>query len=168
MQGFGLTGEEMSFLLANVRADDRVFEWGSGETTWQLAKRCRHVTTVEHQVDWAVVAVANAARMCRNASVIYAPPDLPYVEGTEDDGDLATFRTYVESYTGRGIDVVLVDGRARIEAVRYAVERAPFGPDPAMRFLLHDCERPQYAPIFEMLREESRVGRLALLRVRTL
>ena len=156
----------MEFLLANVRPDDRVFEYGSGETTLRLVERCRYITCVEHKGVYAGRMIA-ALYGRPNASVIYAPPDLPYVEGTPDDGDLATFRTYVESYVGKGIDVVLVDGRARVESVRYVLERAPFGPHPELRLFAHDIERPELAPILEMMREESRVGRLALLRVRT-
>lgn len=173
MSGFGLTDEETAFLVANVRPADRCWEWGSGESTTVLSKHCKYVTTVEHIASYAVdvVAWAGAAGQAgsgrrRNVSVIYAPPDLPYIEGTDDDGDLSTFRTYVESYTGRGIDVVLVDGRSRVECCRWLNERAPFGPRPELRVFLHDCDRESYAPIFEMFTEESRVGRLALLRMR--
>jgi hypothetical protein len=136
------------------------------------------VTAVEHIPEWAMGAMY-AAQATRNVSIIYAPPDLPYVEGTDDDGDIATFRTYVTSYVGRGIDVVLIDGRARISCAQWVAEGAPFGPHPDMRIFCHDVDREQLWPIFKdtvdaegnvtakaIFREESRVGRLVLLRVR--
>lgn len=167
MRGFGLTADELAFLGSRVGKPDTVWEWGTGESTFYLAYRCRRVISVEHQPPRAAEAVLRAANAgLTNVSILSIPPNLPYVEGTIDDGDLSTFRSYVESYVGRGIDAVVIDGRARIDCARFVVERAPFGPDPLTRFFLHDCERPQYAPIFEMLQEDSRVGRLALLRPR--
>ena len=167
MSSFGLTADELAFLGANVGPADTVFEYGTGETTQFLALWCRYVTAVEHQAEFARAAMYEAAMAGRtNVSIWWIPTDFPYVEGTDDDGDLATFRRYIESCSGR-YDVVLIDGRARCEAARWLAERAPFGPDPSMRFFLHDAERPQYAEVFQLFREEIRVGRLALLRMRT-
>lgn len=168
MSYFGLSEKELEFLGAHVKTTDTVFEWGSGITTAFLAQRCRRLTTVEHIPSFAAQAILWAHNTGqRNVQIISAPPDLPYVEGGEDDGDLATFLSYVETYTGKGVDVVLVDGRSRVECCRWLAERAPFGPHPDMAVFLHDCEREQYRPIFEMLSEEKRVGQLALLRMRT-
>jgi len=182
VSSFGLTGEEMAFLVLQLKPDDRVFEYGTGETTLVMAKRCRYVTAVEHKAEFARDMIRGLGlRQMTNVSVVYAPPDLPYAEGTADDGDLATFRTYVESYVGRGIDVVVIDGRARCEAARWVNERAPFGPHPDMRIFVHDIDRPSYEPIWKdqvvdgkdgplivksIFVEERRVGRLALLRMR--
>ena len=152
----------MEFLLANVEPSATVWEWGSGETTALLAQRCRHITTVEHQP----VRAAQMALWSATTGVRVSVLSMPYAEGGEDDGDLATFRSYVESYSGRGVDVVLIDGRARVECARWVAERAPFGPTPQMRIFAHDIERRQLAPILEMFREEKRIGRLALLRMR--
>jgi len=164
---FGLSEKELEFLGAHVKSSDTAWEWGSGITTAFLAQRCRRVTTVEHIPSFAAQAILWAHNTGqRNVQVISAPPDLPYVEGGDDDGDLPTFRSYVESFVGKGVDVVLVDGRARIECVRYLLERAPFGPDPAVRVFVHDIDRPGLAPILEMMYEVERVERLALLRVR--
>lgn len=167
MSDFSLTKDEMELLADNIRPEHTAWEWGTGKTTVLLTQICRRVTSVEHQATHAAEAIIWARERARqNLSVIYAPPDLPYVEGTIDDGDLATFRRYVEGYSGRGVDVVLIDGRARVECARWVAERAPFGPHPDMAIFLHDAERPQYAEVFEILREEARVGRLALLRAR--
>lgn len=157
----------MAFLAAHVKPSDVVHEWGSGLTTDFLARRCKRLTTVEHVPSFAAAAILSAHNNgLRNLTVVSAPPDLPYREGGEDDGDLATFRTYVEAYSGRCLDVCLVDGRARIECVRFALERAPFGPWPTTKFFVHDMDRPQLAPIAEMLDPVETVERLMLLKVR--
>ena len=140
-----MTTEEIAFLAANLKPSDRVWEWGSGASTLWLAERCRRVTSVEHQRSFA----GNAIRWVPdNASILYVPPDLEYTEGTEDDGDLATFHSYVECFIGRGVDAVLIDGRARVECAKFIAERAPFGPTPELRVFLHDCHRAQYESIW--------------------
>jgi hypothetical protein len=162
-----LTPDEMAFLVANVKPTDTVWEWGSGGTTAFLAPLCKRLTAVEHQPAFAASTIMEArVREHTNVSVLYVPPDLPYVEGTDDDGDLTTFRSYVEVYTGRNVDVVLVDGRARVEAFRHINERAQWGPDPEVALFLHDAQRPQYGAVFDWFREEARVERLSLLRAR--
>ncbi len=167
VHSFGLTENELTFLASHVQLSDNVWEYGSGFTTTFLATRCKRLTSVEHIPSFAAQAVLLAANNGhRNVSVLSIPPDFPYVEGTIDDGDLPTFRSYVESYPGRA-DVVVIDGRARVECVRWMLERAPFGPSPETRFFLHDVNREQYAPISVMLCEADRLERLSLLRMRT-
>lgn len=177
---FGLTEPELQFLASHVRLTDVVFEFGTGMTTSFLASRCKQLTAVEHIPTLAAQAVLCAYHSGqRNVSVLSVPPGMPYQDGGEDDGDLATFREYVQSYSGRGVDVVLLDGRARCAAALWIAERAPFGPHPGLKVFLHDVDRPQLEPIWKdqvvpgedgpltvraIFKEEERVGRLALLR----
>ncbi len=165
MSTFGLNDAELAFLGEYVTRSTTVFEYGSGVSTMYLAPRCRRLITVEHQPAWAAMMTLWAHNDgMHNVTVICCPPNMPYVEGTADDGDLSTFRSYVESYTGKSVDVVIIDGRARVETARYVLERAPFGPSPGLSVFLHDADREQYAPILTMFKEEKRVDRLALLR----
>lgn len=167
-----MTRAEVDFLAANIKPTDRVWEWGSGGSTLWLAERCRSVVSVEHQRQFAVDVIHDAPS---NVSVLYVPPELPYVEGTEDDGDYETFRSYVNAYTGQGIDVVLIDGRARLWCARHVAENAAYGPHPGMRFFLHDVERSQYDRIWRddpslwgdaWLKPVARAGNLMMLEVR--
>jgi len=146
---FSLSDKELEFLGAHLGPDKTAFEWGSGMSTAFLATRCRRVTTVEHQAPRAAeiaLGLYNAGRT--NVAVYCIPPDFPYVDGGDDDGDLATFRSYVQAYTGLGVDVVLIDGRARCAAARWIAERAPFGPHPSMKIFCHDADRPALAAIW--------------------
>lgn len=141
-----MTPEEIAFLEKGLTPQSRVWEWGSGGSTLWLAKRVQRVTTVEHQKAHALSVIGWAPE---NVSVLYIQPDFPYTEGGADDGDLETFRSYAGAYTGENIDVVLIDGRARLWCARQVAENSHFGPHPEMSFYLHDCERGIYDRIWK-------------------
>lgn len=156
-----MTDNELAFLGSHVGPRDNVFEYGGGMSTAYLSTRCRRLVTVEHQPTRAAeltLGLLNAG--LTNVSVYAVPPDAPYVEGGDDDGDLATFRSYVQTYTGLGVDVVVIDGRARCAVARWIAERAPYGPHPGLRVFLHDCDREELKPIYtDTVVDESMVPR---------
>lgn len=141
-----MTTAEIHFLAKNLKPRDRVWEWGSGASTLWLSRRVARVFTVDHQRFFAAKAIEVSLQ---NTQVTYAPPDFPFDEGAGDDGDHETFRRYVECYTGRNVDVVILDGRARIACARQVAECAAFGPFPGMRIFLHDAGREEYRRIWE-------------------
>jgi hypothetical protein len=160
-----MTDEEISFLEARLKPSDRVWEFGSGGSTRWFAGRCRHVTTVEHRPDFALRAIAGAPA---NVAVLFVPPSAPHVEGS-GDGDPASFSRYVETYQGRDVDVVLIDGRARVACARQVAEKKP---PRELRVFVHDAQRGAYRPIWEddleaghraWFVERRRVGNLILL-----
>ncbi len=158
-----MTQEEIDLLARTVRPWHRVWEWGSGGSTLWLASRCKAVTSVEHNAFYAARAVMNAPR---NVSVLYVPPDGPYEEGGLDDGDLTSFRSYVET-ANYNSDVYVVDGRARTECCKYVRERALVGPSDKTLIFVHDFSR--YVEFFDgypLLEVVERAGELALLKVR--
>ncbi len=148
---FSLSQEELEFLGAHVRLSDNAWEWGTGASTIYLAGRCRRLVSVEHD---AMCAIRSLSAGNVYSSVLYVPQDMPMIEHT-DDGDLDSFRHYVEVYTGKGVDIVLIDGRARVACARQVAEAAAHGPhpahgsDPGTRIFLHDWERPEYARIWK-------------------
>ena len=127
-----------------MRLSDSVWEWGTGATTRYLAGRCKRLVSVEHDATWAINAISSGLT---NSTVLYVPQDLPLVDPS-DDGDGDTHRSYVETYTGKGVDVVLIDGRARVACARQVAEAAAHGPHPGVRIFLHDWERPEYESIW--------------------
>jgi len=172
-----MTDVEIALLEAVLRPSDRVWEWGSGHSTVWLARRCRYVTSVEHDAGWAQTTVSLlSAFERRNASVLYVPPDGPWHTASFGDGDYDTFRRYVTAFSGRGVDVVLIDGRARVACARQVTDGAEFGPSPDLRVLLHNADREEYEPIwrtpeeggFGYLEIVERAGRLLLLKPRGL
>jgi tRNA A58 N-methylase Trm61 len=164
---FSLNDEELAFLGSHVWYNDTVFEYGSGKSTAYLAPRCKRLITVEHKPEFAAVALLQAHQAGHgNVTVISAPPVLPYVEGTDDDGDLSTFGPYVDAYTGKGVNVVLIDGRARCEVIRHILETASYGPSPDLKIFVHDINRPAYADALARMDHVQTVGRLGLYKAR--
>lgn len=168
-----MSAEEIAFLESRLRHDDVVFEWGSGASTLWLAKRVRHVVTVEHNLTYAT-ALLGALQLAgvTNVSLIFAPPDGPYIEGTDDDGSEEQFRRYAGALRSVGdATVVIIDGRARVACaeVVWSVgdECDELGLTRRIRsVLLHDCDRAQYSTIWDegWLRQVARVGNLMELK----
>jgi hypothetical protein len=104
--------------IAARKGDVRVFEYGSGASTVWLARRAKHVVSVEHDVGFAKMAAPMLAlpnvelrviEPVRSNSTAQAPSGR---SGYED----ADFSAYVDSI-GDGAaryDIVVIDGRARV------------------------------------------------------
>jgi len=160
---YSLNLQEFEFLRSHLRPTDSVFEWGVGATTTLFSAVCRRVVSVEHI---GVFSARSILALRPNAALYHIPTDLPVTDQLAD-GDYETFRSYVDCYQGQGIDVVLIDGRARVACARRVAETAPFGPHPGMRIFLHDWDRKEYAAIYSdpdgYFRMTEAVGRLALM-----
>ncbi len=144
-----MTDAEIGLLERNLKPGDRVWEWGSGSSTLWLSKRVRSVTSVEHQRTWAEKVLTDLdGSGAADVSILFIPPNGLYVEGGEDDGDFGTFREYCQAFNGRGVDVVILDGRARVAAARWMVECAEFSLTPETRVFLHDVHRKQLDPVW--------------------
>lgn len=122
------------------------FEWGSGSSTLFLRNQSPEMSTwnsVEHNRDW-YQKVFNTLKYhnVSNASVHYAATNLPYVEGGVDDGDHDTFNDYIHyaEKVGSNFDFMLVDGRARVECMKYGWDLL----GNAGIMVLHDAQRRQY------------------------
>jgi SAM-dependent methyltransferase len=131
------------------RPDARVFEYGAGASTAWLARRAASVTSVEHDERFLPVARRIAAPYA-HASVRLVPPRRPPdgrrpAVGSERAGFQGLdFADYVHAIDDAGgpFDLVVVDGRARLAALRHAVPH--LAPDGLIVF--DDVERRRYAP----------------------
>jgi predicted O-methyltransferase YrrM len=99
----------------------RVFEFGSGASSIWLAKRAGSVTSVEHDDRW-LVAVGDMAP--HNLKLVKAP--LPYHEEINE--------------AGGEFDLIVVDGRDRVNCVSAAIPRLKDGG----YLLLDDSHRGRY------------------------
>lgn len=103
----------IDFLDERAAPDQRVFEFGCGNSTLWWAERTRHVTAVEHHPDWARKVAADAPA---NVSVLEVE--------LEPDGEYCRTPTRLESE----FDVLIVDGRDRVNcALRSLSALAPSG-----------------------------------------
>lgn len=125
-----------------VQGNERVFEYGSGNSTIWWASRVAAVTAAEHDEEWGQ-RVSDG--MPANVTLCVASCSGSSVEAVDGDG-------YVNAIEGRGIfDVVIVDGVARVSCIRKAVEHLADGG----LIVLDNSDRPQYAPAVDLLIQEG-------------
>jgi hypothetical protein len=124
--------DEVDAWLARRRHPIRVFEYGSGASTIWLAKRADEVWSVEHDAAFAaVLAEALAPYPHVHLTVVEAlPSPRPAVTSAKEGHkglDFADYVAAIDEVEG-GFDLVSIDGRARADCLRRAVERlAPDG-----------------------------------------
>lgn len=102
--------DEENFFLSHLKSDHKVLEYGSGESTKQIAERVDSVLSIEHQKNW-YEKVKN--EIPNNAEIVLVEPNYPHIDGS-GDGSFQQFKDYIEYPIGKNIfDVILIDGRAR-------------------------------------------------------
>jgi predicted O-methyltransferase YrrM len=102
----------VKFLGGRLRADQEVFEFGSGGSTIFIGSKVRSLTCVEDERQWVDhVVEAAAKRGLKGVSVLYRPFDFWKTEsfGQSD---------YLLALDGRSYDVIVVDGKEWSDQVR--------------------------------------------------
>ena len=128
----------ISYLATHLTSGDRVWEWGSGGSTVWLMERGARLTSVEEDAEWA----AKVQQRCPRADVRFI--------GGADSGVLRSRQwerseKFFDEYVGavdeeldESLDVVIADGRCRLDCIRHAV--------PKMRksglIVIDDTEQP--------------------------
>lgn len=102
--------DEENFFLSHLKSDHKVLEYGSGESTKQIAEKVDSVLSIEHQKNW-YEKVKN--EIPNNAEIVLVEPNYPHIDGS-GDGSFQQFKDYIEYPIGKNIfDIILIDGRAR-------------------------------------------------------
>lgn len=117
----------------------RILEFGSGSSTIFLLSRGATVTTVEHHEGWAeaVQEVASARELGDRLTLLRR--DRPYANVVDGFAE------------GTRFDILLLDGRERIECLRRALPLV--APDGLV--LLDDAQRDRYWPAFRLLADRA-------------
>jgi hypothetical protein len=141
----------ISWLGPRLRSADRVFEYGSGNSSLWFAARVSSVTTVEHDQAWADRLAsqlpANVELRVRPdpGSDTIAPLDHTYITALSEEAD-------------GDFDVIVVDARARATCLEVAVPKlAATG-----LLVLDNADRPQFRPALDLLHEGG-LGRIDFL-----
>ena len=124
-----MTYPAISFLENYVSPEHNVFEYGSGNSTLWFAERCQSVAACEHDKNWASFIQNESPK---NASILHRGLSIKY-ESSIKDVDFSP-------------DIVLIDGRRRIECAKFTIEY--LGLNHVM--ILDNSEREKYAPIFDL------------------
>jgi len=128
----------------------RVFEYGGGGSTLWLEDRGAAVTVVEHDWQWHTQL---AARLGPGTILLFRSPT--------ESGSIASaaasgyFDDYVAAIDGEpdgSLDLVIVDGRARVECARRAVQKVR----PGGLLLLDDTGRDRYRLAVDLLADWER------------
>jgi len=107
------------------RPDARVFEYGSGASTFWLAKRAGTVVSVEHDADW--YASMQASGLPGHVELIFRAPEpagdaAPGFPSGRAGYEQMEFRAYVQAIEAQPqpFDLIVVDGRARVACLEAA------------------------------------------------
>lgn len=137
--------------LAN-KPTARVFEYGSGASSFWLLKRGANVTSVEHDENW-FEEVAGRAADHANIEINHIAPARPeegqssseFLSGREGYAGMS-FEAYVRSVeVGGPYDLIIIDGRARSACLKAGLaQRAAGG-----IILFDNAGRDRYQPAIE-------------------
>src|SRR6476469_696554 len=109
------------------RPGARIFEYGAGASTVWLAKRSAQIDSVEHDTSWAE-SVKKMLADTGNAKLHVVPPTAATPDTTVRSGRVGhtdlDFANYVSTIdeVGGPFDLIVVDGRARVDAFRRSVD----------------------------------------------
>ena len=124
--------------IAARNGDVRVLEFGSGGSTMFLLRLGATVTTVEHHAGWAdaLQRKAESRGIAKNLTLLRR--DRPYHDVPADFP------------AGTKFDILLDDGRERLECLRYALNYV----ESDGLVLLDDSQRERYWPAFALLADK--------------
>lgn len=129
------------FLLQHPQA--HVFEYGSGSSTIWLAKRAGVVESVEHSPDWTA-RMAPRIRRYSNIRLRAVAPSLsvnPRCASEKAGWQGLDFSDYVHAIDDTSTyDLIIVDGRARNDCLRAAIDRL----SPGGLIVFDDSYRERY------------------------
>lgn len=157
--------EEIDFLTSHLTKDSYALEYGSGRSTLAIAKRVRHLVSVEHKIDYYNSTRALlSSNGITNTTLLHVPAG---EEPTgEDDGTYEQFKDYVAApwqYVTENtqFDIALIDGRARVACAHFT---ALFLLKKGSPLFLHDYRHPQpeyrryeYETVEQFLKPTDRV-----------
>jgi tRNA A58 N-methylase Trm61 len=144
-----------------LTADMTVLEYGSGNSTIFFATRVRHLTSVEHDSRWYSTVARELAQLgCKNVDYKLIPPgiDTPLLYSLHQEyglpenefsvrRDYTKYFSFARSFPDHHFDMIMVDGRARIECAFNAIPKLK----PGGIFVLDNSDRKRYEPIFKVL-----------------
>lgn len=153
------TIDESVFFLAEIDKTKKVLEYGSGQSTFEIADKCLNIISVEHQEDWYNKLQDG---LLPNCEIILKKPDLPYIEGGHC-GTYEEFKSYIEAPLDNGpFDVILIDGRARVSCASVVKLMSH---DKTIIFI-HDFNRPEYQDALNYLELVKQVGTMAKFKLK--
>jgi hypothetical protein len=142
--------DAISWVAATLSPGARVFEYGGGGSTLWLADRVAVVTAAEHDEPWhrqLADSLPSSVRLLFRPSAAEGIVASAAAPGFFDD-----YAAAISGEPDGSLDLVIVDGRARVECVRRAIPKVR----PGGLLLIDDTERTRYQPAIDLLSEWER------------
>ena len=153
------TPAESAFFFAEIDKNKKVLEYGSGQSTIEIAERCNKIISIEHQEEWYN---KNAPSKPSNCEILLRKPTLPYSEGGHC-GTYDEFKDYIEAPLSKApFDVIFIDGRARVACSSIC---GKLGHKDTVVFV-HDFERPEYQGVLQYLELITVVEKMAKFKLK--
>lgn len=142
--------EEWNLLSSAFHKEARVLEWGCGASTLSIAPLVKDLVSIEHHFEWWYKI---KQQVPDNVKLNLIHRNKREADG--HDGTLQDYYNYVTRPTTYGkFDVIFIDGRARVECARVAVDMLNEGGV----IFIHDmydpnpkCRRYEYEVVTEFL-----------------
>ena len=130
--------QEQDFFMSHLNPDHSVLEWGSGESTLEIAPKVKKLVSIEDNILWyrrlSPAIPANTILEC-------IPPNrLPSPD--YDDGTYLDFRDYVDHPIKMKLppfDIIFIDGRARVSCAA----RCQYLAHKDTLIFIHDYNHPE-------------------------
>jgi len=129
----------MTELVESVLPPDaRVFEYGGGGSSAWLSDHGAQLTVIEHHQEWCEELRRS---LPNDVELISAPAcDIGVIGSPAEAGYFDDYVKAIDGYPDRSFDLVIVDGRARVECISRAKTKVKQGG----HLLLDDSDRPRY------------------------
>jgi len=151
------------FLDQYLTKEMRVLEYGSGYSTIYFANRVDSVVSFEHYKEWYDrISKEFAALKLTNIDYQFVPPNdpatfseerfrtaHPELKGFELSRRFSDYFEGINSYPDESFDLILIDGRARVETFFNAFPKLKKGG----LAILDNSERDRYDPIHEKMKD---------------
>lgn len=142
-----------------------VLEWGSGSSTIEIGQFAAVTVSIEHDNEW----FKKVAEWCKDwilhgrLQLVLAEAKPPYDDIKDGDGSYEQFKNYIEwpLYRHNLYDLILVDGRARVECCKIAAQCL----NPGGIILLHDLDKkdPKRSGYFDILKDFALIKQVETL-----
>jgi predicted O-methyltransferase YrrM len=151
-----ITFRAIDWLNDFLRPSMCVFEFGAGGSTLFLAKRASQIWSVEHDESFYEIVQKRLDGLSQQSCELMLRKPVPCLDRSvefasyQDRYKGMCFESYVKSIDrrpDRSLDLVLVDGRARLACVRRAVPKVK----PGGVIMLDNSDRPSYAEAADLL-----------------
>lgn len=142
--------DAVAWVAASLPETARVFEYGGGGSTLWLEDHGATVTTVEHDENWLS---RMSTQFESRATLLFRPPAAcGAITSAATPGYFDDYVAAIDSQCDGSLDLVIVDGRARVECACRAMPKVK----PGGLLLLDDTDRARYRPAVERLADWER------------